>query len=135
MVLGIRYHLMPQVLGVVGQLLFVLAFTNKNFLHVAGKCLAHLRRHLLVTAGHAPLAEWHVAATWATPDLKLFVLANRLVQLVARVKRIQTVEVNFVEVVKETNDVAAEVQQVAIHLPSLRRRAQATAPHLDRGRQ
>ena len=126
---------MPQVLGVVGQLLLVLALTHEDFLHVTGQGLAHLRGDLLVAAGHAPLVEGRVATLRAPLGLVVLVLADRLVQLLAVVEFVEAVEVDFVEVLEEPDDVAAEVQQDAVGLSGVGRRAQATAPHLDRGAQ
>ena len=114
--LGIGHQLVPQVLSVGGQHLLVLALANRDLFHLAGQRCRHALADLLKAACHAALVEWLVPALGAALQLNIFIRANFLVELVARVQRLQPVEKHLGEVLSKTNDVAAEVQQKAIGL-------------------
>ena len=118
---GICHDLMPQVFCIVSQLFLVLALTNENLLHVTGHRIVNQFAHPLIPARHAPLMKWLIATLGATLGLELLGGANLLVQLIAIVQLCQAVEIDVVEVLKKSNDVAAEVQQMAVLLASLRR--------------
>ena len=74
--------LMPQMLGIVCQLLLILTFADEDFLHMTGQCFADLLADLLVTTCHATLMEWGEMTTWATFGIELFLGTDLLIQLI-----------------------------------------------------
>ena len=109
---------MPQVLGVVGQLLFVFALTDEDLLHVAWKGLLDRWGYLLIPAGHATLVKGFVATAWASLEFIVLVLADVLVELFTVIEFGQAIEKDVSEVLGKAHDVAAEVQQIAVGLSS-----------------
>ena len=98
-----------------------LLFTQHKFPHFAGYGLDQCQGLFLMPAGHAALGKGLVSAARATLCLVLiFFLAHLLVELCAHIKGRQAVEKYVFKVVGKPLNVAAVVQQQAVHFPRIR---------------